>query len=275
MSAIIRRYKAKEVVEGGGIIVNRAFGYHETNIFDPFLMLDYFVEDQVVDSPGVPWHPHKGIETISYLLKGNIVHEDSMGNRGELGPGELQWMSAGRGILHQEMMGDSPVDGMQGFQFWLNLAAKDKLKEPDYKYIHNGEMKVIEEEGSIVRVIAGSYQGQSGPIDKSELGVEMMHMTIEAGHSINLDRQVGKNGFIFVFEGQGLIDDSDSINEKSAYILGEGEIKMTAKDSRLEVIFAQGIPLNEPIAWYGPIVMNTQEELEEAFDDLNNDNFVK
>lgn len=272
MSKIIKEYKAKKVMEGAGVPVNRVFGYYETKSFDPFLMLDYFYSDKKEDSPGFPWHPHKGIETITYFLKGSGEHEDSMGNKGVISTGELQWMSAGRGIYHQEMPRYAN-DGIEGFQFWLNLPKDKKLKEPDYKYIIKGKMKTVETNGALVRVISGKYEDVEGVINKEDLGVTMLHVSLDEGKTMTLKRDKDKQGFLFLFHGQGAID-NDAIEEVTAYTLDEGEIKISA-DKKMEFIFAQGKPLNEPIAWRGPIVMNTEDELFEAFRDLQNGTFIK
>lgn len=274
MSVIIKDYKAKQVMEGAGVLVNRVFGNHDTHEFDPFLMLDYFNIEKDMDSPGFPWHPHKGIETITYFLKGSGLHEDSIGNKGVIGAGELQWMSSGKGIYHQEMLAASP-DGIQGFQFWVNLPAKDKLKNPDYQYIKQGEMKSVIKEQHEVRVISGKFGEVIGPIDKSNLGITMLHVSLKEGKSIDLLRDEDKQGFIFLFEGEGSIN-KEPISEVSAYTLKPGKLNIEAgKGKPMEFIFAQGLPLKEPIAWRGPIVMNTDEQIYEAFKDLSNGTFIK
>ena len=272
MSKIINEYSAQPVMEGAGVLVNRVFGHGETTQFDPFLMLDYFETDKETNSPGFPWHPHRGIETITYFLRGSGTHEDSMGNKGVISAGELQWMSAGGGIYHQEMPATSK-NGYQGFQFWLNLPQKDKMKSPEYQYINNGEMKEVAKDGSVVRVISGEYGGATGPVDKASLDVTMLHVSLEAGASITLERGADEQGFIFVFEGGGSIDGQDAA-ATTAYTLDAGEIEISASEP-MEFIFAQGRPLKEPIAWGGPIVMNTREELQAAFDELNNGTFIK
>lgn len=271
MSIIKNIYKAKQVREGAGVIVNRVFGYYEKEDFDPFLMLDYFETNGPTNSPGFPWHPHKGIETISYFLKGAGLHEDSMGNKGEIGPGELQWMTAGKGIYHQEMP-KSSENGYQGFQFWVNLPQKEKLVEPSYKYIKKGEMKSFEDDGVIVRVISGDYKGIKGPIDKSNLGITMLHVSLEEGTSIELTREKGKEGYIFVFEGTGSFNKED-VDTYTAYTLHEGTFNVNA-DTNMQFIYAEGTPLKEPIYWKGPIVMNTREEIEETFKDLHEGTFL-
>lgn len=270
MSIIKSIYRAQQVREGAGVIVNRVFGYYEKEAFDPFLMLDYFETDGPTNSPGFPWHPHKGIETITYFLRGSGLHEDSMGNKGVIGPGELQWMTAGKGIYHQEMP-KSSENGYQGFQFWVNLPRKDKLTTPTYKYIKKGEMKAFEEEGISVKVISGEYKGIKGPIDKSNLGITMLHVSLDEGASLELKRDIGKEGYVFVFEGYGMLD-KDKVDTYVAYTLKEGAFKIKA-ESKMQFIYAEGTPLKEPIAWKGPIVMNTREEIEKTFKDLQEGTF--
>jgi len=271
MSIIIDTYKAQEVREGAGVIVNRVFGHGQTEIFDPFLMLDYFEMKETLDSPGFPWHPHKGIETISYFLKGSGEHQDSLGNKGIIGPGELQWMSAGSGIMHQEMPASSE-GGAQGFQFWVNMPAKDKLNQPHYNFIGRDEMRIMKQEGAIIKVIAGSYKNLEGPIDKSQQGIRMLHIILEEGASIELTRHQDKNGFMFVFDGSGFIED-EKVRAYNAYVLDEGKFQLTANQN-LQAIYAEGKPLKEPIVWYGPVVMNTREEIIETFRAIEEGTFI-
>lgn len=277
MSMIINTYKPQQVMEGAGVMVNRVFGHNNTEAFDPFLMLDYFdirlEEGQTKESPGFPWHPHKGMETISYFLRGGGEHQDSMGNKGIISAGELQWMSAGRGIFHQEMPVAAP-DGIQGFQFWVNLPASQKLKEPDYQYIQKGEMKSYKSPGLEVKVISGTYEGISGPIDKEDLAISMVHMILEPGAQAKITRDKDKQGFLFLFQGEGILGDSP-VTQVTAYTLAAGEETFRAGESTTQLIYAQGRPLKEAIAWHGPIVMNTQRELVETFKDLENDRFAK
>lgn len=274
MSTIIKEYKANQVMEGGGVMVNRVFGHGATKEFDPFLMLDYFeTPEENLDSPGFPWHPHKGMETITYMIKGSGQHEDSLGNKGIIGPGELQWMRAGKGILHQEMPAPSP-EGNKGIQFWVNLPATEKLSDPSYAYIRKGEMQTVEKDGQKINVIAGEYDHLKGPIDKSEQGITLLHVLLEPGYEIVLNRETDKQGFIFIISGKGRAN-NDIMNKLSAYTLSPGQIRISAdQDEMIEFIFAEGLPLKEEIAWQGPIVMNTREELQETFRDLNNGTFI-
>ncbi len=271
MSKILNQYKAKEVMEGGGTKVNRVFGYGQTKTFDPFLMLDYFETDSNEPSKGFPWHPHKGIETITYMLRGNIEHQDTLGNKDVIGPGELQWMTAGRGIMHQE----TPLpakDGFQGFQFWVNLKSTDKLTEPKYQDIKKGQMKSYKDNGLEIKVISGSYKGVIGPIQKPSLGINMYHVILEQGFDFAFQRDISKQGYIFLFKGEGVLN-NDHVTKKVAYALDHGDYTYHANEDT-EFIFAEGVPLQEPIAWYGPVVMNTREELEQTFDDIRNNRFV-
>jgi len=272
MSKIIKEYRAKDVLEGAGVPVNRVFGYDEVPNFDPFLMLDYFEVASNVNSPGFPWHPHRGIETITYLLKGSVEHEDSIGNKGVIGPDELQWMTAGKGIFHQEMP-HATEDGVQGFQFWLNMPAAKKMSEQRYQDIGESGLKHISEDGADIRLISGDFKGETGPIDKTELGVTMIHVKLKQGKKFSIMREKEKNGFIFAFSGQGYIED-DKIESYTAYTLKGGRVEISASDKDdLEFIYAEGKPIGESVAWRGPIVMNTKEELIQAFKDLEKGNF--
>jgi hypothetical protein len=272
MSGILNTYKAKQVMEGGGVKVNRVFGYGQTTEFDPFLLLDYFETNSNKPSNGFPWHPHKGIETITYMLRGEIEHQDTLGNKDIIGGGELQWMTAGRGIMHQEMPKPS-IDGYQGFQFWVNLKASEKLTSPRYKDIKKGEMKSVQKDGVIINVISGNFEDTVGPIDKSDAGISMFHLVVLKGKKVSLKREENKKGFIFVFTGNGKLNE-EKIEAMTAYTLSEGEFLVNAINDT-EFIFAQGIPLKEPIAWHGPVVMNTRKEIEETFNDISNGTFIK
>lgn len=260
-------------MEGAGVLVRRVFSHGETREFDPFLLLDYLVVPPKTKTPGFPWHPHRGIETITYILKGDARHEDSIGNKGAIAAGELQWMSAGGGIYHQEMLGECD-EGVQGFQFWLNLPAKDKMNPPGYLYIRQGGMPSVTAGDATVRVISGVYAGVKGPIDKDSLGVVMLHITVNADGRFNLTRAPGKQGFIFVFEGEGALNGS-ALTPETGYALGAGQGEIVAGDTPLSFIFAEGVPLKEPIAWQGPIVMNSDAELVQAFRELREGTFIK
>ena len=272
MSKIIKTYMPQRKMEGAGVLVNRVFGYYQVPAFDPFLMLDYFENENAKESPGFPWHPHKGIETITYMLRGRIKHEDSLGNGGIIGPGDVQWMTAGKGIYHQEMPQTDP-GGYRGFQFWLNMPAHHKLDKPRYNGLTAKDIKSVKKNGADVKIISGEYGGILGPIDKSNLGVRLMHVKIDAGKEIVIAREKEKNGFVFVFEGEGAADERE-LGEMDAYTLAEGDIEFKAKNKPFEFIFAEGYPINEPIVWYGPMVMNTNSEIQQALKDLRDGTFV-
>lgn len=273
MIKILNTYEAKQVMEGAGVLVRRVFSHGETKEFDPFLLLDYFLVPPNTQTPGFPWHPHRGIETITYVLKGEAQHEDSIGNKGTIAAGELQWMSAGSGIYHQEMLGMRP-EGVQGFQFWLNLPARDKMNPPGYLYIRQSGMPTVKEKEVEVGVISGAYGGVEGPIDRKKLGLRMLHIRVKANGGLRLERAEEKQGFIFVFEGSGTLD-GQKIGKETGYALGAGTGEIKAGKDALELIFAEGVPLKEPIAWQGPIVMNSREELSAAFTELREGTFIK
>ncbi len=272
MSEIIKVYKPKEMMEGAGVDVNRVFGYYQVPDFDPFLMLDYFESESSDESPGFPWHPHKGIETITYMLRGSIKHEDSLGHAGIIGAGDVQWMTAGKGIYHQEMP-QSAEGGYRGFQFWLNMPAHHKYDEPKYQELTGDKLPIVSEQGCDVQIISGDYKGKSGPIDKTALGVKMMHVKMNPKNTLMLERAEGKKGFIFVFDGNGYVGEK-AITNHYAYTLASGEIHFTSGEDSLEFIFAEGTPIDEPIVWYGPMVMNTQAEIQKALQDLRDGTFV-
>jgi len=270
---ILGEYRAKSMMEGAGVLVRRVFSHRETAVFDPFLLLDYLVVPPNTQTPGFPWHPHRGIETITYIVRGEARHEDSIGNKGAIAAHELQWMSAGSGIYHQEMLGECE-DGVQGFQFWLNLPAKDKMSAPGYLYIRKGDMEAVMTKDATIRVISGSYAGVKGPINKDNLGITLQHITVNPGGTLDINRDPDKQGFIFIFEGRGTLN-GQVLAPEAGYALGAGEGELKADEGGLDLIFAEGVPLKEPIAWRGPIVMNSDSELIQAFSELNDGTFIK
>ncbi|NDL68795.1 pirin family protein [Anaerotalea alkaliphila] len=277
---LLKAISAKSTTDGAGVPLNRVFGYYEIPEFDPFLMLDYFrLEDAAAARMGFPWHPHRGIETITYMLEGQVRHEDSIGNSGTIGKDQIQWMTAGRGIFHQEMPQAVP-GGMEGFQLWLNLPAKDKMCEPRYEDIDSSRMvHVEEEEGVRIALVGGSYKGFEGPVQKGELEVGLMDITVPKGVSFKIRLPEEVNTFVFVFRGLAKFDDSQTlVRRKQVALFGEGEyLEMQAVDPEedLRVLLGYGKMLREPIAWGGPIVMNTKEELNRAFEELDKGTFVR
>jgi len=269
-------HSAIETSDGAGVKLNRVFGYNETPRFDPFLMLDYFATENSDDViKGFPWHPHRGIETITYILKGSIEHQDSLGNKGVIGDGEVQWMTAGSGIIHQEMPAAS-VDGIEGFQLWLNLPQKDKMTDPRYGEVKADMIKTLEKDDAQIKVIGGEFEGVKGAIDRKELGVNLYDVSIPAGQKYTHLPGDGINTFIFVFKGFGYFGtNQDRVNEKDAVLFeGEDGIQIEAVTD-LRFLLGEGRPLNEAISWGGPIVMNTKEELKTAFREYDEGTFIK
>ena len=272
MACIIKKYIPKETLEGAGVLVNRVFGYYQVPDFDPFLMLDYFVTESADQSPGFPWHPHKGIETITYMLRGKIEHKDSIGNGGIIGAGDVQWMTAAGGIYHQEMPQPEP-GGYQGFQFWLNMPAAHKYDSSKYHGLTAEDMTHVQKDGAEVIIIGGSYDGSAGPMNDTERDVRLMHVKIDAGKSIIIERKGGKAGFVFVFAGDGSAND-EALESVAAFRLAEGEITFSAGKEGMEFMFAEGVPCEESISWYGPMVMNTDQEIQSALKDLRDGTFA-
>lgn len=269
--------KGMQAVDGAGVKLVRVFGYHDTKDYDPFLMLDAFDSTNSDDYvKGFPWHPHRGIETITYLIKGEIEHSDSLGNKGIIKDGDCQWMTAGSGIIHQEM--PKPSERMLGAQLWLNLPAKDKMAEPKYGDIKKEDIPVIHDGGNKVHVIAGSYLGTQGAFEGSYVKATYLDVEVMAGGEWNYDSEEDSRLFIYILEGEGRFDpgSNDTIFEKHAVLFNSGRrFWVNALECGIRFLLLSGKPLNEPIAWGGPIVMNTSEELDQAFRELEENNFIK
>lgn len=266
----------KNAVDGAGVNLVRVIGFHDTEEFDPFLMLDAFdsynPEDYI---KGFPWHPHRGIETITYLIKGDIEHGDSLGNKGSILDGECQWMTAGSGIIHQEM--PKPSERMLGVQLWLNLPAKDKMTAPKYRSISTKDIPVIEENGSRVHIISGEYKGFKGAVIGDYVKALYMDVELEPGAEFVMDTDAENTLFVYIVQGEALFGSEEKlVNEKHAVLFNQGN-KFYAKGSGngARILLMSGKPLKEPVAWGGPIVMNTKEELELAFKELDENTFIK
>ncbi len=269
---------ARETIEGAGVRLYRAFGYHQIPRFDPFLMLDDFRGDKPEDYiRGFPWHPHRGIETVTYMLEGEVEHGDSMGNTGIIQGGDIQWMTAGGGIIHQEM--PKPVNGkMGGFQLWVNLPAKEKLRQPRYQEIPAASIPgVSSTEGVSIRVIAGTYLGVQGPVKDIVADPDYFDITLGPGRSFTHQVTAGYTCIIYVFEGSGFCGpDATLLKNRDLALLSDGEqILIQSESQPFRALFLSGKPIHEQIAWGGPIVMNTQEELEQAFREYENGTFLK
>lgn len=269
--------KGNRTTDGAGVNLLRVIGHPDVYDFDPFLMLDAFDSRDPNDYiKGFPWHPHRGIETVTYLISGDIEHGDSLGNSGSILDGCCQWMTAGGGILHQEM--PKPCERMLGVQLWLNLPAKDKMTDPKYRDITADKILEIKEENADIKIISGKYKGNNSPILGDYVEANFMDVTINANSIWRFDTKRGDTVFLYILEGNGYVskNETDQINQKSAVLLTDGDyLEITTGVSPIRFLLLTGAPLREPIAWGGPIVMNTREELHKAFEDLDNGTFVK
>jgi hypothetical protein len=266
--------QGQSTYDGAGVKLNRIFAHDHTKLTDPFLLLDHFGSDNPDDYvKGFPWHPHRGIETVTYMLGGVVEHGDSIGNSGEIGPGDIQWMTAGCGVIHQEM--PKPTKGMMhGLQLWVNLPAKNKMMEPRYRGILENEVPVVKIPGGEVRVIAGTYKNVAGPVRELVVDVEYLDVRLKKGKVLSHAAKKGYTSFCYLIEGAGEFDDENIAQTHLVLCTEPGTISVKAIED-LRYIFATGKQLNEPIAWGGPIVMNTQQELETAFQELDEGTFIK
>lgn len=264
-------------IDGAGVHLQKAFGYHETALFDPFLMLDDFRNDRPEDYlPGFPWHPHRGIETITYMLEGFAEHGDSMGNKGVLGKGDVQWMTAGSGIIHQEMMRPGEKGRMYGFQLWSNLPASHKMMPPRYQDIKAAKIPTVKDpQGAEVRLICGKYLGQEGPVKDIITDPVYLDFRCEPNRKLTIPTHLGHTCFIYCYGGSAIIDGKSVVNRQVVLFEDGDSLELESGDKGFSFIFLTGKPLHEPISWRGPIVMNTAEEIKQAFRELDNDTFIK
>jgi redox-sensitive bicupin YhaK (pirin superfamily) len=271
---IVKMIRGQRAIDGAGVRLVRVLGHDDVEDFDPFLMLDSFDSNDPADYiAGFPMHPHRGIETITYLISGKIDHEDSLGNKDSILAGESQWMTAGSGIMHQEMPKE---DGrMLGFQLWLNMSAAEKMAEPAYLSITKDMIPIIEREKATVRVLSGSFGGKSG-VKPKHIPASIFDIELEKGASIDIPTNPDEKVFVFLLEGDGFINGQE-IPEKTAVLFSQGDYITVAAggDSPLRFMTYSAKPLGEPIAWGGPIVMNTRQELQHAFDELKKGTFIK
>jgi len=291
-----RIVQSQPVIEGAGVHLRRAFGFGATDDFDPFLLLDDFRnEDPSAYEAGFPWHPHRGIETITYVLAGTVDHGDSLGNSGRLGAGDIQWMTAGRGILHQEMPKGDPEGRMHGFQLWANLPASRKMTEPRYQDVMSADIpEVTEDDGTRVRVICGDFWGVTGPVDGIAADPRYLDVCVPPGARRTLQVETDRHGFAYVFEGSGTFRDGsdprivrdedgnavtrslDQAGNRSLVLFDRGdEVTVQAGEEGIRFLLVSGRPIEEPVAWAGPIVMNTQDELRQAYSELRQGTFIR
>lgn len=289
--------KSKPTLEGAGVHLKRAFGFYQVPLLDPFLLLDDFHSDNPSDYiKGFPWHPHRGIETITYMLFGRVEHGDSMRNKGVIQPGDVQWMTAGSGIIHQEMPKGQKDGLMWGFQLWANLPASHKMMDPRYREVKNSQIPEVElAKGVKVKIISGQVNGTKGPVRDIVTDPEYLDVTIPSKSTFQYPVKRGHTVLAYVIDGQGYFDEGrDSyafeaeganyfdfqreclIAPENLVIYGDGdEIIISTEDKGVRFLFVSGKPIQEPVAWYGPIVMNTQEELRIAFEEYQKGTFIK
>jgi len=269
--------KRKPAIEGAGVHLNRVFGFSESPKLDPFLMLDDFRSDNPEHYlKGFPWHPHRGIETITYVLKGDVEHGDSLGNTGVISTGDVQWMTAGSGIIHQEMPKGDAQGAMYGFQLWANLPASQKMMPPRYRGIIADQIPVVElENGVRIKVIAGTIGGVKGPMDEIVIDPEYFDCAVPYGETFIHKTDPTYTAFIYVIGGRGKTDGTDIDNGTLVLFDQGGQLSVKATNESLRFLLLTGKPLNEPVAWRGPIVMNTQAELETAFQEYQEGTFIK
>jgi redox-sensitive bicupin YhaK (pirin superfamily) len=293
-----RVVKSKPAVEGAGVHLRRAFGFGDTKETDPFLLLDDFRNERPEDYlAGFPWHPHRGIETITYVLAGTVEHGDSLGNRGAIAAGDVQWMTAGSGIVHQEMPQGDPDGRMHGFQLWANLPSSLKMTAPRYQEVQSADVpEVTDDDGTKVRVISGSMWGKKGPVDGIAADPSYLDIWVPPGKLKSLPVETRLNAFAYVFAGDGKFRGAsepmaaptegvggnaaapadEEVDNRTLVLFDRGdEVTVEAGEQGMRFLLVSGKPLEEPVAWYGPIVMNTEEELKQAFEEYRNGTFLK
>ena len=295
---VVETTKAQPAMEGAGVHLHRVFGFGDTTQTDPFLMMDDFRNDVPAHyERGFPWHPHRGIETITYVLEGEVAHGDSLGNNGVLGAGSVQWMTAGSGILHQEMPKGNAAGQMHGFQLWANLPSALKMTDPRYQDIAGNDVpQIIDDDGTVVKIITGNFWGKAGPVDGIAADPLFLDVSIPPNGRKTLPVDTRANAFAYVFAGQGSFVDAstpigvrvekevageelnirDMTGNRTLVRFGNGDdVTVQAGPDGVRFLLIAGRPLQEPVAWHGPIVMNTQAELQQAMRDLQNGNFIK
>jgi redox-sensitive bicupin YhaK (pirin superfamily) len=292
-----RVIEAQPTLEGAGVKLHRAFGFGDTGEFDPFLLFDDFRNERPEDyRAGFPWHPHRGIETITYVLAGTVEHGDSLGNSGSLRTGDVQWMTAGSGILHQEMPQGDANGRMHGFQLWANLPSSLKMTAPRYQDVSANDIpEVTDDDGTRVRVICGNFWGQSGPVDGIAADPRYLDVCVPPGQRKKLTVEIDRHAFAYIFDGEGTFRDAsqpravltegpepndtpvpDTTGNRSLVLFDRGEdVTVQAGENGVRFLLVSGRPIEEPVAWYGPIVMNTQAELRQAIADLREGTFIK
>lgn len=271
---------SRETIEGAGVHLRRAFGAMEVPRLDPFLLLDDFRSQNPAEFvAGFPWHPHRGIETVTYMLDGFVEHEDSIGNKGVIRSGDVQWMTAGSGIIHQEMPKHLNDGKMGGFQLWVNLPRDHKMMDPRYQEVQDARIPQVEaSKGVAVRIIAGEVAGVHGPVRDIVVDPEYLDVQIDPQGVFDHPVKRGHRAFAYVLDGRGRFDDTSGevVDSENLVLLKDGErVRIEAMDKPLRFLLISGRPLHEPVAWWGPIVMNNRHELETAVQEFQEGTFVK
>ncbi|WP_376875077.1 pirin family protein [Albirhodobacter sp. R86504] len=295
---VIEERNAQPVIEGAGVHLHRAFGFHNPTEADPFLLFDDFRGDHPDQfEAGFPWHPHRGIETITYVLAGTVDHGDSLGNTGTLGAGDVQWMTAGSGILHQEMPHGNALGQMHGFQLWANLPSDLKMTAPRYQDVQGADIpEVTDDDGTRVKVITGEFWGKRGPVDGIAADPQYLDVSVPAGVKKRFKIDTYRRAFAYIYEGEAIFADAappkgillekdvmgrevnirDLSGNRTLIHFGTGdEVVVQAGENGVRFLLISGAPIDEPVAWHGPIVMNTQAELRTAIAELRNGTFIK
>ncbi len=289
--------KSKPTLEGAGVHLRRAFGFGNTSDFDPFLLLDDFRNDVPADYlSGFPWHPHRGIETITYVLNGTVEHADSLGNQGVISSGDVQWMTAGSGIIHQEMPKGDATGRMHGFQLWANLPSALKMTAPHYQEVKSAEIPVLtDDDGTQVRIVCGEFWGKRGPVDGIAAEPIYLDISVPPGKRKILPVETTRHAFAYVFAGSGKFCNASGplavptegvgwavtkppseADNRSLVVFDSGdELEVQAGEDGIRFLLVSGKPIEEPVAWYGPIVMNTQDQLRQAFEELEKGTFLR
>ncbi|MBL8588252.1 MAG: pirin family protein [Methylobacteriaceae bacterium] len=297
--AVKRHDVSRPTMEGAGVRLRRGFGFGETQEFDPFLLFDDFRGDHPRDyAAGFPWHPHRGIETITYVLAGEVEHGDSLGNRGVMGAGDVQWMTAGRGILHQEMPRGDSQGRMHGFQLWANLPSRLKMTAPRYQDIRSADIPTVtDDDGTAVRIVSGEFWGRSGPVEGVAADPRYLDVSVPPGKRKRLKVEVDRHAFAYVFAGAGQFLGAsqpfgvltekegpdgeeilvrETVGNRSLVVFDRGdEVIVEAGPEGVRFLLVSGRPLEEPVAWHGPIVMNTEDEIRQALADLRSGSFIR
>ena len=265
------------VIGGAGVLLRRSIAPHVSNDFDPFLLFDHFAFNNPLEGPirGFPMHPHRGIETVTYMLDGSVNHRDSLGNSGLIGPGDVQWMTSGRGILHEEMPRRGPSGNIYGFQLWVNLPAKLKMTSPRYQEVNASTIPTYQKDGIKIRIVAGAVDGITGPV--TEIAASPLYLDVELapGKEWTQPIELGHTALAYVFEGEGVFSD-ETVEAMHLLKFGDGDhIQVKTENNPVRFMLFSGAPFKEPIAPYGPFVMNTMEEIQQALVDLRNGTFVK